>query len=86
VLCGYGKKQQKMDRGAFNRGLKLKDDFLESMKSSQPAIARLESGTYKNPSLDLLNRVALACGKYPSSKFRDIPTFKMGSKKTRAAA
>jgi predicted transcriptional regulator len=38
--------------------------------TSQPAIARLESGNYKNLSLTFLNRVGLALGAIPEIHFR----------------
>ena len=40
--------------------------------TSQPAIARLESGNYRNLSLSFLNRVANALGAEPKVSFKKI--------------
>ncbi len=40
--------------------------------TSQPAIARLESGNYKNLSLSFLNRIGLALGAVPEIHFRKV--------------
>jgi len=40
--------------------------------TSQPAIARLESGNYKNVSLSFLRKVALALGTTPEIKLKKI--------------
>ena len=40
--------------------------------TSQPAIARLESGNYKNVSLAFLRKVALALGTTPEIKLKKI--------------
>ncbi len=40
--------------------------------TSQPAIARLESGNYKNVSLSFLRKVALALGATPEIKLKKI--------------
>ncbi|MFA5519483.1 MAG: helix-turn-helix transcriptional regulator [Spirochaetota bacterium] len=44
----------------------------EKVGTSQPAIARLESGNYKNISLAFLKRVAFALGTTPEIKLKKI--------------
>jgi len=40
-------------------------ELAERMKTSQPAIARIESGSYKNLSLRVINKLAKALGAKP---------------------
>jgi DNA-binding XRE family transcriptional regulator len=47
-------------------------ELAEKVGTSQPAIARLESGNYKNVSLSFLRRVASALGTTPEIKLRRI--------------
>ncbi len=46
-------------------------ELAERVKTSQPAIARLESGNYKNVSLAFLRRVADALGAVPEVHLRE---------------
>ena len=47
----------------FRKGLNMTQKELAKIaKTSQPAIARLESGNYKNLSLSFLNKIANALG------------------------
>ena len=47
-------------------------ELAEKAKTSQPAIARLESGTYRNLSLSFLRRVGKALGVTPRIKFNKL--------------
>ena len=47
-------------------------ELAEKVGTSQPAIARLESGNYKNVSLAFLRRVAFALGTTPEIKLKKI--------------
>lgn len=47
-------------------------ELAEKIGTSQPAIARLESGSYKNLSLSFLNRVGRALGTVPVLYFKKI--------------
>jgi len=47
-------------------------ELAEKVGTSQPAIARLESGNYKNISLAFLRKVALALGTTPEIKLKKI--------------
>lgn len=47
-------------------------ELAEKVGTSQPAIARLESGNYKNISLTFLRKVALALGTTPEIKLKKI--------------
>ena len=47
-------------------------ELAEKAGTSQPAIARLESGNYKNVSLSFLRKVALALGTIPEIKLKKI--------------
>ena len=47
-------------------------DLAEKVGTSQPAIARLESGNYKNVSLAFLRKVAFALGTTPEIKLKKI--------------
>lgn len=46
-------------------------ELAEKVKTSQPAIARLESGNYKNVSLSFLRRVAEALGAVPEVHLKE---------------
>jgi DNA-binding XRE family transcriptional regulator len=47
-------------------------ELAEKVGTSQPAIARLESGNYKNVSLAFLRKVAFALGTTPEIKLKKI--------------
>jgi predicted transcriptional regulator len=47
-------------------------ELAEKAHTSQPAIARLESGTYRNLSLSFLRRVGGALGAKPHVKFQKL--------------
>jgi predicted transcriptional regulator len=47
-------------------------ELAEKAGTSQPAIARLESGNYKNVSLSFLRKVALALGTTPEIRLKKI--------------
>lgn len=47
-------------------------ELAEKVGTSQPAIARLESGNYKNISLAFLRKVAFALGTTPEIKLKKI--------------
>lgn len=49
-------------------------ELAKKAKTSQPAIARLESGSYKNPSLSFLRKVGIAMGVYPEVHFAKMKT------------
>ncbi|MFC1585398.1 helix-turn-helix domain-containing protein [Fibrobacterota bacterium] len=44
----------------------------EKAKTSQPAIARLESGSYKNVSMAVLRKIGEALGAVPVLKFKKV--------------
>ena len=44
----------------------------EKARTSQPAIARLESGSYKNVSMALLRKIGEALGAVPVLKFKKV--------------
>lgn len=48
-------------------------DLAAKVKTSQPSIARLESGTYHNLSLSFLRRIGGALGVRPHVKFQRVP-------------
>ena len=47
-------------------------ELAEKVGTSQPAIARLESGNYKNVSLSFIRKVAFALGTTPEIKLKKI--------------
>ncbi len=47
-------------------------ELAEKAGTSQPAIARLESGVYKNLSLSFLNKVAKVLGAVPVVNFKKV--------------
>ncbi len=47
-------------------------ELAEKAKTSQPAIARLESGHYRNVSLSFLKKIGLALGVIPEIHFKKI--------------
>jgi len=47
-------------------------ELADKAKTSQPAIARLESGNYRNLSLTFLRKVGKALGVEPRVKFRKL--------------
>jgi predicted transcriptional regulator len=49
-------------------------ELAERVHTSQPAIARLESGSYRNLSLSFLRRVGRALGAKPRVKFQKMKT------------
>lgn len=49
-------------------------ELAELAETSQPAIARLESGNYRNVSLQFLRKIGRALGAVPEIHFRKIKT------------
>jgi ribosome-binding protein aMBF1 (putative translation factor) len=47
-------------------------ELADKMRTSQSCIARLESGSYRNPSLSFLRRVGGALGVQPHVKFEKL--------------
>jgi DNA-binding XRE family transcriptional regulator len=74
----WEKTQKEFDLACQIIELRLKSgmtqkELAQKLKTSQPAIARLESGTYRNITLDFLRKIGAVYGMEPRIVFKKSP-------------